>query len=277
MRNDRNKKKNIVGNDSSMNQSLNISSLATTTTSDQQSTPSQTTTSTTTTTTTAPTTTSQTTVPNSNPTANSSLLLLDSINSVTSQVLSSSQPVICSSPATTPSVASAANIIHPSTVIHHQSPLPISHPPPIVQHHTIINDQQSNLHFQQQPPIETQTQYNPNPSSSEIQASTQAQADRLADEDSEIVELCQRLFEQTFESGLLVGSATKKQQQITTNSSNSNGLQNLVAATDYDEFTQVGIRKCVKFCMNLPGNNDLCTDDRAKLLKYGVYEIAVDI
>ncbi len=43
----------------------------------------------------------------------------------------------------------------------------------------------------------------------------------------------------------------------------------------YDEFSQSGIKNCVKYCMNLPGNSDLCTDDRAKLLKYGVYEIAL--
>ena len=86
--------------------------------------------------------------------------------------------------------------------------------------------------------------------------------DRLADDDSEIIELCQRLFEQTFDQ--------------TTGPKRAPTVAN-INLIDYDEFTQIGIRKCVKFCMNLPGNNDLCTDDRAKLLKYGVYEIAVCI
>ena len=44
---------------------------------------------------------------------------------------------------------------------------------------------------------------------------------------------------------------------------------------DCDEFTQNGIRQCVTFCLNVPGNRDLCIDDRAKLLKFGVYELAV--
>ena len=40
-----------------------------------------------------------------------------------------------------------------------------------------------------------------------------------------------------------------------------------------DEFTQEAIRRCVQFCMQIPGNSDLETDDRAKLLKYGAYEV----
>lgn len=87
--------------------------------------------------------------------------------------------------------------------------------------------------------------------------------DRLADDDTEIIELCQRLFEQTFDQ-------SQQHQQIKRIQTSPN-----MHLLDNDEFTQVGIRKCVKFCMNLPGNNDLCTDDRAKLLKYGVYEIVV--
>ena len=46
---------------------------------------------------------------------------------------------------------------------------------------------------------------------------------------------------------------------------------------DSDEFTQNGIRQCVTFCLNVPGNRDLCIDDRAKLLKFGVYELAVSL
>ena len=42
-----------------------------------------------------------------------------------------------------------------------------------------------------------------------------------------------------------------------------------------DEFSQSGIKQVVAFCMQLPGNHDLCTEDRAKLLKYGAYEIVL--
>jgi hypothetical protein len=44
---------------------------------------------------------------------------------------------------------------------------------------------------------------------------------------------------------------------------------------DVDEFSQYGLKQCVNFCMRLPGNRDLSTEDRAKLLKYGAYEIAL--
>ena len=83
----------------------------------------------------------------------------------------------------------------------------------------------------------------------------------LSDDDFEIIEICQSLLDQTFEM---------TNNHLTSQSEHAFGF-------DFDEFTQVGIRKCVKFCMNLPGNSDLCTDDRAKLLKYGVYEIAVSL
>ncbi|CAF0731614.1 unnamed protein product [Didymodactylos carnosus] len=42
-----------------------------------------------------------------------------------------------------------------------------------------------------------------------------------------------------------------------------------------DEFSQAGIMKCIQFCMKMPGNNELSIRDRAKLLKYGVHEIAL--
>ena len=82
----------------------------------------------------------------------------------------------------------------------------------------------------------------------------------LSNDDLEIIEICNRLMDQTYQRGVC-----------------SSGLStNVQFKSDVDEFTQNGVRKCIKFCMNLPGNNDLCTDDRAKLLKYGVYEIAVN-
>jgi hypothetical protein len=82
--------------------------------------------------------------------------------------------------------------------------------------------------------------------------------ERITDDDIEIVGICKSLMDQTFhrETSYVMNSVLNFKH-------------------DFDEFTQNGIRKCIKFCMSLPGNNDLCTDDRAKLLKYGVYEIAV--
>lgn len=118
-----------------------------------------------------------------------------------------------------------------------------------------VNNQQQQ-HQQQQLPQQQQHQH---------QQLHYHQQDRLAEDDCEIVDTCNRLFEQTFEKSTL---ANKRNNM-------DSGMEN--DRYDYDEFTQVGIKKCVKFCMNLPGNNDLCTDDRAKLLKYGVYEIAVKI
>lgn len=163
--------------------------------------------------------------------ANSSMLLLDSINSVASQ---SHQTAVQSIQSPTMIVTASTSPVPAPPQPQSQPPQPPPQPP---QHHSPqqFDDTSTNIN---------PTEYIP-------------QVDRLADEDTEIIELCQRLFEQTFD---LTSSSMKRQ----------------VASTlDSDEFTQIGIRKCVKFCMNLPGNNDLCTDDRAKLLKYGVYEIAV--
>jgi hypothetical protein len=85
---------------------------------------------------------------------------------------------------------------------------------------------------------------------------------KLKSDDIEIIDSCNQLFKQTFEL---------------CDSFKTNLLSNKLyeELKFYDEFTQSGIKNCVKFCMNLPGNSDLCTDDRAKLLKYGVYEIAL--
>ena len=86
--------------------------------------------------------------------------------------------------------------------------------------------------------------------------------------DFEIIQICQDLLTETYD---------------TESFAESNVLNNLVDSEDQinvfkltaNEFTQTGLRKCIRFCMNLPGNNDLSTGDRAKLLKYGAYEQAV--
>jgi hypothetical protein len=88
---------------------------------------------------------------------------------------------------------------------------------------------------------------------------------KLNTDDLEIIDSCDQLFKQTFEA------CDSSSFQSNYGSFKAYEGQCLF----YDEFTQTGIKKCVKFCMNLPGNSDLCTDDRAKLLKYGVYEIAL--
>lgn len=82
----------------------------------------------------------------------------------------------------------------------------------------------------------------------------------LSDEDNEIFNACLDLSNQTFE---LFDFSTRN--------------ETILNKYDDNEFTQAGLSLCVKFCMSLPGNSDLCTDDRAKLLKYGVYEIAVRV
>ncbi len=96
----------------------------------------------------------------------------------------------------------------------------------------------------------------------------------LSDDDFEIIDICQSLLDQTFELSNSINSSNNLLNNINNQMKNNQSIENAFGF-DFDEFTQVGIRKCVKFCMNLPGNSDLCTDDRAKLLKYGVYEIAV--
>ncbi|CAF0867243.1 unnamed protein product [Brachionus calyciflorus] len=90
------------------------------------------------------------------------------------------------------------------------------------------------------------------------------------EQDYEIMEICNSLYDQTFEKLEL----SESDEQIYLNEIKSGNSSHLYKF-DYDEFTSIGLRKCVKFCMNMPGNNDLCTDDRAKLLKYGVFELAL--
>lgn len=92
------------------------------------------------------------------------------------------------------------------------------------------------------------------------------------EQDYEIMEICNLLNEQTFEK-LELSEADEKIYMNEIKVGNSIHLFKF----DNDEFTSSGIRKCIKFCMNLPGNNDLCTDDRAKLLKYGVFELIVSL
>lgn len=92
----------------------------------------------------------------------------------------------------------------------------------------------------------------------------------LDEQDYEIMEICNSLYEQTFEK-LELSEADEQIYMNEIKGTNSGHLFKF----DNDEFTSSGIKKCIKFCMNLPGNNDLCTDDRAKLLKYGVYELTV--
>lgn len=88
---------------------------------------------------------------------------------------------------------------------------------------------------------------------------------KLNTDDIEIIDSCDQLFKQTFEPS--------DSSSFQSNYGSFKAFEG--QCLFYDEFTQAGIKKCVKFCMNLPGNSDLCTDDRAKLLKYGVYEIAL--
>lgn len=212
MRNDRNKKKllEIQQKDSSS------TSLDTTQNPNDKSITTNTTTSASTTT---PTPTSQPT---------STMLIIDSINTVANQVISS------------PTNSSSSN--YSSDRVYHSNPsenLLISS-----NHLSTSND-------------------NPNPNPVKPV---------LNDDDREIIDICKSLLEQTLET-TSNNSALLAQinNQLINNKSNLDNLFKI----DSDEFTQLGIRKCVKFCMNLPGNSDLCTDDRAKLLKYGVYEIAL--
>ncbi len=84
-------------------------------------------------------------------------------------------------------------------------------------------------------------------------------ADRkLGEQDEKLLETCLQLHKQTFKLTCEVEEGDKKKSWKCT-----------------DEFSQLGIKQCVTFCMQLPGNRDLCTEDRAKLLKYGAYEIVL--
>lgn len=102
---------------------------------------------------------------------------------------------------------------------------------------------------------------------------------KLSTTDDKLIELCFQLHKQTFQqskSSLKTSSSTAKQQLTDTDKTNQ---QNKTTTTpnwlDCDEFSQAGIKQCVNFCMQLPGNRELCTEDRAKLLKYGAYEIVL--
>ena len=81
---------------------------------------------------------------------------------------------------------------------------------------------------------------------------------KLCEQDEKLVELCLQLHQQTY----CLTETTKLKSEV-------KSWQN------HDEFSQAGIKQSVTFCMQLPGNRDLCTEDRAKLLKYGAYEIVL--
>ena len=80
----------------------------------------------------------------------------------------------------------------------------------------------------------------------------------LDDDEIDIIEACIRLFDQTFESNIKISDGFNEDYFLTGN-----------------EFTADCMSRCIQFCMNLPGNSELCVNDRAKLLKYGAYEIAL--
>lgn len=82
----------------------------------------------------------------------------------------------------------------------------------------------------------------------------------LNKEDVDLMDICLKLFHTTI---------MKENESAEESTFNSDCKLNC------EEFSQNGIKQYIKFCMNLPGNSELCTDDRAKLLKYGVYEIFV--
>jgi hypothetical protein len=102
---------------------------------------------------------------------------------------------------------------------------------------------------------------------------------KLTEDDLEIIDICKTLLEQTYnDSGTentLCNNCNKENSFSVNVPIVSGNEQDSLFLYDENEFTQAGIRNCIKYCMNLPGNSDLCTDDRAKLLKYGVYEITV--
>lgn len=92
----------------------------------------------------------------------------------------------------------------------------------------------------------------------------------LSEEDIQIVKICSKLYLKTLNDDVEYERLTN--EKITDELSIEYDEE---LSFNCDEFTQNGIRKCIKFCMNLPGNSELTTNDRAKLLKYGIYEIAV--
>jgi len=86
----------------------------------------------------------------------------------------------------------------------------------------------------------------------------------LNQDDSNLIDICLKLFNTT----------------IVINESYDDELEeSSFDCGDYKlncyEFSQNSIKRCIKFCMNLPGNSELCSETRAKLLKYGVYEIVI--
>ena len=99
--------------------------------------------------------------------------------------------------------------------------------------------------------------------------------------DFEIIQICLDLITETYDTEIVTCKDWFKfifewfaESSFFNNLANSEDQINVFKLTA-NEFTQAGIRKCIRFCMNLPGNNDLSTGDRAKLLKYGAYEQAV--
>jgi hypothetical protein len=88
---------------------------------------------------------------------------------------------------------------------------------------------------------------------------------KISDFDENLISFCVKLHQETNVG--VVG--VYKNPQIPLDDLNRPKWYN------FDEFSQAGIKQSVTFCMRLPGNNDLCTHDRAKLLKYGSYEIVL--
>lgn len=84
----------------------------------------------------------------------------------------------------------------------------------------------------------------------------------LEDEDSSILDSVEKLFNEVID-------LSEFDTLVHNVSDNSEFKLNC------DEFTQIGMQKCIKLCMNFPGNSELCINDRAKLLKYNSYEIAL--
>jgi len=81
----------------------------------------------------------------------------------------------------------------------------------------------------------------------------------IDEEDLSIIDLVEKLFNETI-----------NMSAFDSNDSSDNEFK-----LNCDEFTQIGMQKCIKLCMNFPGNSELCINDRAKLLKYSAYEIAL--
>lgn len=88
----------------------------------------------------------------------------------------------------------------------------------------------------------------------------------LTKEDIDLVKICSKLYAKTLAS---------HEDLDQSSTSLEHSLLAMYSSTDCDEFTQQGLKNCIKFCTNLPGTSELATCDLAKLLKYGIYEIAV--